>query len=283
MTLQTKIRNTALMILSCMFILCSCGSQEIAQVEAPEAEWNFKVYFTDSGKADAIILKTENNCAVIDCGEKGDGDDVLTYLDQIGFSTVDYLFITHFDKDHVGGAPKVINGIDVEEIVIPDYEGNNSEYEKFVEALEENNITPTVLKENMTLTLDDVLLQIYPPMRSSYKESDNDFSLCIGVTHGGNTFLFAGDAEEDRLKELPKQMNMEHIFLKVPHHGRYNDRTETFFESVSPKYAVITCSEKNPADDEVLEILNGMGCQVYQTVDGPVVVLSDGKNLTVSQ
>ncbi len=301
-------------LLACMFILCSCqntgtseteaskiseaseateateestseatGVSEESKASVPNVTGSFYISILDVGKADAIILNTENHTVVIDCGEKGDGKDILNHLSENNMDSIDYLFITHFDSDHVGGAAKVIKGINIGEIITPDYEGTNDEYTKFIEAVSENNMTLTSLTENMSFTLDDVLFEVYPPMKSSYKEEDNDYSLVISVTHGENKFLFAGDAEAERLKELSKQFDLAHTFLKVPHHGRYNAMSESFLKGVNPKYAVITCSEKNPAEDEVLNILSGLGCEVYQTVNGDVTAISDGKTIKITQ
>lgn len=49
------------------------------------------------------------------------------------------------------------------------------------------------------------------------------------------------------------------------------------------KEAVITCSEKDPADEETLAALDALGCRVWQTVNGTVRVVSDQNGLTISQ
>lgn len=282
-----KIKKFILLLLCCLCV-CSCGTQvkptETPSVAAPEAVGSFSVSVLDVGKADAIILRTENHTVLIDCGEKGDGQDVLDHLAKSGTDSVDYLFITHFDKDHVGGAAKVINNIKIGEIVTPNYKGTSGGYGNYLEAIRENGLTPVNLTEKMTFILDDALFEVYPPKKARYEEEDNDFSLVISVTHGENRFLFTGDAEEERLRELyDGQLDLKHDFLKVPHHGDSDDMSRTFFSSVSPEYAVITCSEKNPPDKEVMGILSGLGCEVYLTANGDVEAVSDGKTITVTQ
>lgn len=49
------------------------------------------------------------------------------------------------------------------------------------------------------------------------------------------------------------------------------------------KEAVITCSEKDPEDEETLAALDALGCRVWQTVNGTVRVVSDQNGLTISQ
>ena len=46
---------------------------------------------------------------------------------------------------------------------------------------------------------------------------------------------------------------------------------------------MITDSDKNPADEKTLNILNKYDSKIYLTKDGPVLVSSDGKTLNVTQ
>jgi beta-lactamase superfamily II metal-dependent hydrolase len=277
-------------------LLCACESSsvtetslaanqqtEFQQAEAPDVTGSFEISILQVGKADALVLHSETGTVLIDCGEKGDGKDVLAYLEELGVEKVDYLFITHFDQDHVGGVTKVLHNMPVDQIVTPKYEGSNEEYKKYQATVSELGITPLELTENMTFTLDDVLYEVYPPEKSHYAESDNDYSLAISVTHGENTFLFAGDAESERLMELSTQMDLSHTFLKVPHHGVIDKRTEEFVAAVSPTYAVITDSEKHPADSKTLYQLESVGCTTYETKNGTIHVASDGSTLSISQ
>lgn len=262
-------------------MLSSCKTADMTTV--PDVTGEFKVTALKVGKADAIILETQNHTVIIDCGERGDGSKISEYLAERGTEKVDYLFITHFDKDHVGGAPEVMENVEIERIVTPDYEGSNDEYEKYLEAVNQHRCTPVRLTKELSFTLDDTLFTVYPPLEKTYKEGDNDFSLAISVNHGSNSFLFAGDAEEVRLSEILSQTDTEYDFLKIPHHGRYEKNTKEFLESVSPKYAVITCSNKNPPDDKVLEILEDLHCNTYLTINGNIEAVSDGKEIKIKQ
>jgi len=156
-------------------------------------------------------------------------------LQEKGVSNIDYLFITHFDKDHVGGFPEVAENVTASNILVPDYEGNNDEYEKYMETVDSKNLTVTSLTEDTVFALDDVLFEISIPKKKSYVEDDNDFSLVISATHGENTFLFAGDAEAERLTEVLSTFGRQYDFLKVPHHGKYNKNTKRFITTIKPE------------------------------------------------
>lgn len=145
-----------------------------------------------------------------------------------------------------------------------------------------NNLDITALTDDMSFILDDCLFEINPPQKTTYS-GDNDFSLVVSVTHGDSKFLFAGDAESERIKEILRTFKGEYDFLKVPHHGRYNSATKQFLTSINPEFAVITDSEKNPAEDKVLDCLKSIGCETYQTKDGSVHISSDGEKITINQ
>lgn len=139
---------------------------------------DFTVDFLDVGKADSMILRTENSTVVIDCGEKGDGKEIIALLAENDIECVDYLIITHYDKDHVGGAAKLIKDIEVKNVLAPDYEEESSEMKKYQKALSERNITPVLVTEDMLFTLDGVEYTVYSPKKTFYGEDDdNDFSL----------------------------------------------------------------------------------------------------------
>lgn len=278
-----KIRKILLLMCAVAMLLSVSACKTEEDVSVHEVIGDFDVSVLKAGQADAIILKTQNHCVIIDCGEEDDGDEVIDHLSENGIEKVDYLFITHFDKDHVGGAAEVLGAVSVDNIITPDYEGTNSEYKKFIQAVNEKNYTPIKLTKEMSFILDDVEFNVYPPLKSEYKEGDNDFSLAISAIHGENSFLFAGDAQEVRLSEISAQTKTEYDFLKVPHHGRIEKNTKTFFEKINPKFAVVTCSDKNPADEEVLGLLSAMWCKTYLTSDGDVNIKSDGEEITVSQ
>jgi len=258
-------------------------TKNVQTTEPPAVTGNFDFSVLKAGQADAIIMQTQNHSIIVDCGESDDGDKVVKYLKDNNITNVDYMFITHFDKDHVGGFTEVADNVTFSNIYVPDYEGSNDEYEAYVKTVEEKQLKPTVLNEDMTFIADDVMFEVMVPERKTYAEDDNDFSLVILVTHGENTFLFTGDAEADRIGEVIRRFPHQYDFLKVPHHGKYNKNTKRFINTVKPGYAVICDSEKNPAEKETVSILEHVKSKIYSTKDGNVFVSSDGKEITVSQ
>lgn len=268
-------------ILLLMLLLGGCVREDTAVGEKE----NLKITFFDVGKGDAILIETENTSMLIDTGYEETSEVILGYLRQQDIRPLDYMVITHFDKDHVGGADRVLEETGAEHIFQPDYEADSGQYEEYREALSAAGQQPELVRETRTLSFDGVECLIYPPQKEEYEEKDNDFSLVISMTYGGQRFLFAGDCEKERLKELLNQneFELEHDLLKVPHHGRKEKNSEEFLEAVSPEIAVITCSEEEPGDDKVRRILRRTGAQIYLTSEGTVTCLCDGENMEIRQ
>ena len=245
-------------------------------------EANFEVKIFKIGKADSILVSINNKHMLIDTGEDEDITEVLSYLEDVNITSLDTLLITHFDKDHVGGADQVLKQLTVKQVLMPDYHSDSKQTKEFLEALEETGVTAHRINESLHFKFDEVQVSVLPPHESSY-EGDNDYSLVTSLIYGETSFLFTGDAEATRLAELLDDGNLSHTFLKVPHHGRFNEQTTAFFTAVKPEIAVITASNKNPADQQTLDALQAIGVDTYITKDGTITITSDGHTLSVQQ
>ena len=288
--------------------ISATGELAEASVDADSDVGIMEVYVFDVGKADAILIMTENHTVLIDTGEDPHGQLITDELLSRGIDAIDYLIITHFDKDHVGGAHTVIRNIAVGEVVVPNYRRDSRHYLRFAEAMRDMGIEPVVLEKFNTLEfiLDGVVFTTYPSNldfvnynagqddnEEDYDNEDdedndlpnvNNFSLVTRVTHGNNNFLFTGDAKARRIREMLSLREIADTrwdFLKVPHHGRYNRRSIEFISTIRPDFAVITSSFDNPADNEVVTALESVGAVVFFTINGNIRCISDGNTLTV--
>lgn len=288
-------RRVSLVMICSMLLFTGCGKKEEKVLEhatAPKVTGTVDVSVLDVGKADCTVIQTENYTMMIDTAEKKDVDVIEEFLTANNITKIDYLELTHYDKDHIGGLKKLLkHGLEIGHIYAFDNEATSGTYLDMMEALEEHELSLDYVEDMVEFTLDDLLVEIYPPMKDSYttaassleEEMENEFSLVTKFIHGENVLLFTGDACNGRLAELPDQMNVEADFLKVPHHGRGDDNTNSFVKKVDAEYAVITCSDKNMPDQAVVNALEDTGAKVYETRNGQVDCSSDGKTLSVTQ
>lgn len=251
---------------------------------APDVLSDLSIYCFKIGKADSFVMQTENSVIVLDTGEEEDAEEIMEYLDGNNITYIDYLIISHFDKDHVGGAAEIIENYEIEHILQPDASEESDEYYNYISAMSTVGISPEIVDSTYTFTLDGADFMVLPPLSRSYQDDkDNNSSLVVSINHGENSFLFTGDAMDERINELLTYDGLEHTVLKMPHHGQYSDMLPALVEAVNPEYAIITSSDKNPEDDETLEILENVGAEVYITRNGDIKITSDGESLTFKQ
>ena len=253
-------RITAL--LTCFFLV-------LTGVRAANGE--MKITFFQVEKADMFLIQTDNSTVVIDTGKNKAGKTLVEHLEQEGINYIDLLFITHFDKDHVGGADAILAGIPVGYVLEPDYYKVSSQFSQYRQALEKSKAELITLTVNHSIALDGVHYMVDVANSADYGEDEeNDFSLVISVEYEGIRILFAGDAENPRLRELIFEGNLKHDVLKVPHHGKWEKSSQAFFAAVDPQYAIITSDEKEPEDQAVVDLLADQGSNVFLTRLGTV-------------
>ncbi len=242
----------------------------------------FKTTILSTGKSDCILIEIGDKVVMIDTGEDKNGEQIVDKLKEKGVNTLDYLILTHLDKDHIGGVDSVLSSVKVKNLIQANYEKDSKQYDEYTDSLKQAGVEPVVLKEKMNLEINNAKISIQSASKSDY-ESSNDYSIMTSINYGEHRFLFAGDAEEKRLAEFISENTLKYDFVKIPHHGRYDKLTEAFLESITPEYAVITCSDKKAPDEDVLKILEKLNVKTFLTSAGDVVINSDSKTLSVRQ
>ena len=247
-----------------------------------------RVDFYDMGKADAMLITTPGGVRIlIDTGTNKGGKALVERFEKEGIDAIDTLIITHYDKDHVGGADKILEEIAVRQVIMPVYNKESKQHTQFMEALDAAKGVksfPMAIGSDMKMQSDDgVKLSLTAAHKKSYgKDEENDFSLAVRVQYGDTKFFFAGDAEAPRQKELLEEGDVACDVLKVPYHGRMVSMSEKFLAAASPKIAYITDDEEESASDELIGMLEALGADVYSSrEDGDVTVISDGKRVSV--
>ena len=251
---------------------------EVNNIENPL----FEVTFMDAGKADCILINIDDKSIMIDTGLNKTKYEVVSKLEDKKIEKLDYLILTHMDKDHIGGVDAILDNFEVGTVIQADYMKDSKQYNQYIESLEKNNITPVILKNNMEININNAEISIYPALKSEYSKS-NDYSIIVGIKYHDYSFLFAGDAEEERLSEFISMNNQNYTVVKMPHHGRENILSEEFIKSTNPVYSIITCSDEDKPDKEIIDMLNEYNIKTFLTSNGEVVIKTDGKNISISQ
>lgn len=265
-----------LMTAACLFLMSGCHKTETA-------EDMLYVRFFSAGKADAILLYTDESAVLIDAGLDGYASQILGELDRLGIDSLDAMILTHFDKDHIGSADEVLENIPVSHVWVSDSPKDSDEYEDLMDALEQTGIHAEMVfgDEQETFELDGIAYTIDGPDKEVYEDNpSNNSSLIVRVQYGDTSFLFMGDAQNDRIREYLEDDASSYDVLKVPYHGNYQKQLKNLIASVQPEIAVITCSSAEGGEEKTMDLLAENGVRTFRTDKGSVLIASDGKNIT---
>lgn len=244
-----------------------------------------KVYITDVGQADSILIRDGNYNMLIDAGNNSDGKKLVKYYKELGITSFKYVFASHHHEDHIGGMDDIINNFDIENFYMPDKLSTTKTFEDMLDALERRNLKYIVPKVNDKLSLNNSNIDV---IYVGSDESDiNDSSIVLKLNYFSNSFLFTGDLGSNKEKEiLNSGANIKADVLKVGHHGSSYSTASLFLDKVNPSFAAISVGKNNiykhPASS-TLEKLNKRGIKVYRTdLDGTILFESNGKDISVS-
>lgn len=249
----------------------------------PVGDEALEVHFFDVGQGDCTIITQGDHAMMIDAGDNDKGTAVQAYLNYLGVSSLEYFIMTHPDADHIGGADVVLYKFDCDTILMPDKEVDTRTYDDVIQAMKSKNYTAIHPQIGDTYSFGDASFTVLAPVRQ-YSDNNNN-SIVIKMTHGENTFLFTGDAEEEaEMDILAEGLDVSADVLKAGHHGSSTSTSDDFLEAVSPEYAVISCGEDNKYGHPHAETMNKFrqtGVTVYRTDEqGTVIAASDGSTIT---
>lgn len=270
---RTVVESISYKVLLCMVIVlgvvgCQNTSNEIKlpnmDNEAQE-KCVARIHFIDTGNSDAILIEQGEYTALVDGGDNDDERLVVDYIKKLGIESLDYVFATHPDADHIGGLDAVISELEVEQVFVGNGKATTKTYKDFIEAIMNKGLTPSVPLLGATFSLGEASLKI---VSVANVKDVNNCSLVILYTYGDSKVLLMGDADQSIEKDIDLNEVGDIDLIKVGHHGSKTSSNEEFIQSISPEHAVIMCGTGNKyghPNKETLEVLNKLGITIYRT------------------
>lgn len=257
-----------------------------------------KIYFVDVGQGDSTLIQTiEGKNILIDGGGSEFGSfDVgesilLPYLLDRRITTIDYLMISHFDSDHIGGVFAILENLEVKNIIISKQGETSENLKKFYEITNNKGIRTIIVKKGDIVEIDKYShFEILFPEDNLIEDNIlNNNSIVARFNSLNFSILFTGDIEkiaEKRLCELYSGTDkLEAFVLKVAHHGSKTSSTEEFLELVKPKIALIGVGKNNNfghPNIDVIERLENMGSKIYRTDNcGEIIIRINREKLQI--
>ena len=217
----------------------------------------------DVGHGDAMFLRTPGGTTLlVDGGDRDDHRDlgrsvVVPFLLAHGVRHLDYVALTHSDRDHIGGLFEVIRRIDVGTVLISDTENTAPLQRDFLGLCAARGVPVEALSRGDSVRASGAEIAVlHPPQDWGAGETVNNRCLVLRVSWPGFSLLCAGDIERPAEQVIAQGESLPAHILKVPHHGSGTSSTETFLNAVSPELAICsTGSRPNrvPMDPQVVQ------------------------------
>lgn len=259
----------------------------------------FSITFLDTGQGDAIFMQDNKGVTYLVDGGSSSIDKtgiyrIIPFLKYNGIRNIDYIIMTHSDKDHISGLQEIFlqsgEGIHISNFIVPcpAVTCMDKPYYDIINLAASQDISVNYIKTGDIISNNNGFsIKCLHPEAGFNADSANAYSTVLSITYENTSFLLAGDIEgngEDALIEklnTDKTLPASYNILKVAHHGSKNSSPANFLERVSPDISVISCGKNNiykHPHKELTERLEKAGSRWITTKDaGAVTILSNGK------
>lgn len=231
----------------------------------------------DVGQGQCVLLQSGGTAVLADCGGGGAenaGDLAADRLQNLGMTSLDLLVLSHYDGDHVNGAPELFARLDILAVALPDVSPEDPNRLEIEALAEQEGARVLYIAQRTEQSLGGAELTLFPPQGGA---GDNENGLTVLGTAGDFDVLITGDmgsATEARLLKYNDLPDIE--LLVVGHHGSKYSTSDDFLDVVTPEAAVISVgynSYGHPAE-ETLERLEEHHIAVYRTDRNGTVTVS---------
>ena len=254
----------------------------------PPASKPLQIYFIDvEGGQATLVISPSGQSLLIDTGWPGyegrDADRIVAAAHQAGLKQLDYVLITHFHRDHVGGVPQLVDGIKVGTFVdngpnLEDSEVTRTDYAAYQKAIEGH--AHVVVKPGWGLPIKGMEVRVlsaagdhitaplpgvgeanpYCGAESAAAEDKTENARSIGVmiTYGHFRFLDLGDLTKKKELELACPNNLlgtVDLFL-VTHHGADLSNPKPLVWALHPRVAIFDNGPRKGASPAAWQIVH---------------------------
>lgn len=276
------------------------------------------VTMLDVGQGECVGIETrEHHVYLVDAGstsKKKTGQyQIIPWLKYIGTRSVEGIFITHWDEDHISAVGELLewsksSRVKIRRIFLPDVALKDEVLETLLQQIEEANVSVEYLSAGEHMTDGALQISCLHPYAKKVPEDRNDASLVLRLSQGDFQMLLTGDLEksgEDWLVEqarpaveqpqlaaqeqalpcapstqLAAQNPLCCTILDAGHHGASNATGEALLDLAQPELVLISCGKNNryghPAP-ETLKRLEERGIRWYSTAEVGAIQVHVGK------
>jgi competence protein ComEC len=284
--MMSTIRSAAICLLATTFLITAPSA--IGQSKTTSGE--LKVYFIDVEGGQATLFVTPaKESLLIDTGWAGknyrDADRIVEAAKQAGLSKIDYVLLTHYHVDHVGGVPQLVSrfpvGIFIDHGPNREFDHGGTEqgyadYQKVLATWQSKRILAhpgdTLPIKGMTATVisaDGDLIQNPLPGAGqpnqfcaasetrSADQTENSRSLGVEINFGKLKILDLGDLTWDKEMQLMCPQNkLGHVDIYiVSHHGWFHSSSPALVNAIHARVAIMDNGAKKGGSTPTLQTI----------------------------
>jgi competence protein ComEC len=247
-----------------------------------------RIYFIDvEGGQSTLFVTPAGKSLLIDTGWPGnnfrDADRILAAVKSAGLSRIDYVLITHYHDDHVGGVPQLVQRIPVSTFIDHgpnrelDHGATERGYAAFQKVLVETKAKEIVPKPGDRLPIQGMDVSvisadgkvIQSPLAAAGEpnpfckkseirppdQTENARSLGVLIRFGSLKILDLGDLTWDKERDLmcPDNRLGKVDVLVVSHHGWYQSSSPALVDAIHPRVAIMDNGAKKGGSIPVLD------------------------------
>jgi competence protein ComEC len=257
----------------------ACAFRPVPSWAPPQG---LRVTFLDVGQGDSALVEAPGGAVLVDEGPPE--ADVAGQLRAMGVRALTAIVLTHPQRDHIGGAAAVLDGLRVGEVEDPGIEAPSADHDAAMAAARRRHVPVEIVHEGDTFRIGKLRLRIlWPDEPGLPSEDPNQHAVVALASYGATDVLLTADAESDvtgRLRIPPVEV------LKVAHHGSEDPGLPDLLRTLRPRLAVISVGNGNdyghPRPETIAALQAEPGLETLRTDEsGRIVVESDGRTLTV--
>ncbi len=234
----------------------------------------------DVGQADAILVRQGSVVALVDCGLD---ERVVSALVRNNVHHIDAVFVTHWDEDHWGGLPDVLDQFSVGTIVVAADALDGAP----AEVLNRPGVTYRQVACGDTVDIGAFRTRVMWPFDTVDGEGNEDsLVLLLSYAQEGKSLrvLLTGDAELDQEREFVQEVGDIDV-LKLGHHGSKVSVDTDLLGTLKPELSIASAGEGNryghPSDaciDVVRDAGGAFACTIEQ---GDITVTPTAKGFAM--
>jgi beta-lactamase superfamily II metal-dependent hydrolase len=268
--------------------LLLCLLQSGFYVKAAEASKPLQFYFVDvEGGQATLVVSPSGESLLIDTGWPGyegrDADRILAAAHQAGLKQIDYVLITHYHRDHVGGVPQLTDGIKVGAFVdhgpnLEDSQVTRADYAAYEKAIAGH--AHVLVKPGWGLPIKGIQVRVISAAGEHITEplpgageanslcaaepaalvddTENARSVGVMIIYGQFRFLDLGDLTKKKELEIACPDNLlgkVNLFL-VTHHGADLSNPKALVWALHPQVAIIDNGARKGATPAAWQVVH---------------------------